>query len=481
MEDVLNNRCQQTKCKTRATFGTEWGKATHCVTHASEEMEDVLGKRCEYEDCKKHPSFGIKWGNPTHCALHALGEMENVKDKRCQNLDCKKQPSFGLQWKTPTHCVEHASADMEDVINRRCHHPKCKTHPSFGVQWQIPTHCAKHASNEMENVVGKRCHYPMCSTHPSFGIEWQKPTHCATHALVTMENMVSKRCEQVGCKTLACFGYEWRVPIHCFKHASNDMKDVVNTRCQHFECDSKPSYGNHLTGRAFCNKHKERGQHWKITICANTKCMKVATQSESGNFPFTYCGNHAPQDFHNFKETPCLKCGFTFLCDNEQFCLVSCSTIYESYVKRTENELNDFLETKNLTFTRDKTLAGTCTKKRPDFVFDTDFGVVVIENDENQHKSHLYENEQSRMVELHQAFGTSVHFIRFNPDKFIQSGTGKRVFVELKERHTNLYIILKKILTTPENFFCAHPGLSMRYMYYDNFDTEAHFDKITFF
>ncbi len=71
-----------------------------------------------------------------------------------------------------------------------------------------------------------------------------------------------------------------------------------------------------------------------------------------------------------------------------------------------------------------------------------------------------------------------VHFIRFNPDRFVQSDTGKRGFVDLGRRHEELFKILKRLLKEPETFFSTHLGLSVRYMYYDNCDTLAHFNDI---
>ena len=107
-----------------------------------------------------------------------------------------------------------------------------------------------------------------------------------------------------------------------------------------------------------------------------------------------------------------------------------------------------------------------CSSRRPDFVFHTDYGVLVFENDENQHKSRACECEQTRMIQLHQDFGESLHFIRFNPDRYRTT----RGFLDLRQRHKKLYEIVKRILKYPQEFFSENNGLSVRYMFYDDCD-----------
>jgi hypothetical protein len=79
------------------------------------------------------------------------------------------------------------------------------------------------------------------------------------------------------------------------------------------------------------------------------------------------------------------------------------------------------------------------------------------------------------MMELHQSYGEAVHFIRFNPDKFNLSTTGKSGYIELPKRHEVLFQLLKRLLREPAKFFGRFPGLSVRYMYYDGCDQEEHF------
>ena len=332
----------------------------------------------------------------------------------------------------------------------------------------------------MDDVLNKRCQESGCKARPTFGFVRGKPTHCAPHKLDGMDDVLNKRCQEPGCKIRPNFGFEWGKPIHCSDHQLCGMSNVATKRCAHDGCEKQNTqYGNHITGRAFCAAHRDKAQHWKLTTCKQSGCRRIATHSQTGSYPFVFCDNHTPDDFSSCIEKRCLICGFEFLCDEEQLCLNTCTAIHQDYVKRTENAMNDFLEKKGLTFVRDGAPAGSCTKRRPDFVFQTEFGVIIVENDENQHKSNLCECEQTRMIALHQAYGEAVHFLRFNPDRFIFSTTGRTGFLELPQRHTELYKLLQKLLKTPQAFFIAHPGLSVRYMYFDNCDTPKHFQQVT--
>jgi hypothetical protein len=100
------------------------------------------------------------------------------------------------------------------------------------------------------------------------------------------------------------------------------------------------------------------------------------------------------------------------------------------------------------------------SNKRPDFLFQTAFGHVIVENDEHCHSKLSAEQEMQRMQEIQAAFQTHVHFIRFNPDLTQQQTT------TIEQRHEMLYETLMHILQEPEAFFNQNPGLSVCYLFY---------------
>jgi hypothetical protein len=475
MWDVIHKTCAYDGCSVQPNYGLEKGRPTHCATHASSGMKNVVSKTCEHQGCSVQPSYGLKKGEATHCATHALPGMKNVVSKTCAYDGCSVIPTYGLEKGRPTHCATHASLGMWNVLNKTCEHQGCSVRPNYGLEKGKATHCATHALSEMWNVKSKTCAYDGCNVKPSYGMAKGKATHCAAHALSEMWDVLSKTCAYDGCSVIPTYGLEKGRPTHCATHASPSMWDVMHQICIHQDCKSRASYGTNLLGKVFCAKHKDIAQHWKVTTCSESRCKRTATHSETGQLPFVYCDNHAPQEYFSCIEQRCKKCGFELLCDEEQMCLVSCSSIHEGYVKRTENAMNDFFEKKSLTFTRDNAPAGSCTRRRPDFVFKTLYGVIIVENDENQHKSYVQDCEVNRMIELHQAFGEAVHFVRFNPDRFLQSATGKTGFVELATRHAAMFDILSRMLSNPQEFFVAFPSLSVRYLFYDNCDLREHF------
>ena len=478
MKNVKDKVCQEPECETRPTYGVEWKKPTHCVSHALEGMKNVKAKRCEHLGCEIQATCGTQWRKPIYCSLHKTDEMKDVINKRCEEIGCETQPIYGFTWGKTLRCALHALDGMKDVKNKKCQDPGCEIQPTYGNDYKHPTHCVSHALEGMKNVINKRCEHLGCEIHATYGFLKNKPIYCSSHSLEGMQDVTTRKvCQEPGCEIKPIFGLIWKNPLFCKAHALEGMKDVSNKTCQDPDCQSRPFYGNHITGRAFCLIHKDPTQHWNLTTCKSESCKRVATHSQTGALPFVFCDKHRPLDFQSAREQRCLDCKFLSICNVDQLC-EDCEKERNGYRKITEDAMNDFLLEKGLVFKRDRAPAGSCTAKRPDFVFQTPFGMLIVENDEHQHNSNLCACEQSRMMELHQSFGEAVHFIRFNPHRFIQSSTGKSGFVKLPRRHGELWKIIQKLLRDPQEFFNRFPYLSVRYMYYDNCDTPVHFNNV---
>ena len=81
----------------------------------------------------------------------------------------------------------------------------------------------------------------------------------------------------------------------------------------------------------------------------------------------------------------------------------------------------DYLDARGLVGQSTDTMVdgGTCGKERPDRVYDFGKYIVVLECDEYQHRERACECEQTRMINIGQAFGgVPVYFIRWNPDPY---------------------------------------------------------------
>jgi hypothetical protein len=81
-----------------------------------------------------------------------------------------------------------------------------------------------------------------------------------------------------------------------------------------------------------------------------------------------------------------------------------------------EKEFSDI----NIRIIHDRIIEGGCSLRRPDILIDLLTHSIIIECDENQHIN--YECENKRMMEIFQDLGSRpMVFIRFNPDKYIDS------------------------------------------------------------
>ena len=94
--------------------------------------------------------------------------------------------------------------------------------------------------------------------------------------------------------------------------------------------------------------------------------------------------------------------------------------------------------------------------------------LLVIETDENQHKSYNAMDEETRYDDLYMAFSGKWVYIRFNPDKYVAKN-GKNKNPMISTRLPVLLDEIKKQVTRIENE--QNKELIERiYMYYDNYD-----------
>jgi len=82
-----------------------------------------------------------------------------------------------------------------------------------------------------------------------------------------------------------------------------------------------------------------------------------------------------------------------------------------------------------------------CSKKRPDIFFNLETHCIIVEIDENQHKSYDESCECSRINEIVNGIGgRPVIIIRYNPDKIRHKK--RKIEIDQKER---VGVLLKKI------------------------------------
>ena len=175
-----------------------------------------------------------------------------------------------------------------------------------------------------------------------------------------------------------------------------------------------------------------------------------------------------------YDSTP-LPCSDVQSCDGLNDILTNgkCSTcdpvIIELRQHAKENNIRDVLRANGLTqFVHDKMLEGPiCGRERPDFQFDCGTHFVYIEVDENQHRSYPCECEQTRMINLVEARGMPVSFIRYNPDVYEPIKGQKKVIIEQREKKLIEYVKYS-MNNSP---IIAGAFANVIYLFYDDYDT----------
>jgi hypothetical protein len=98
-------------------------------------------------------------------------------------------------------------------------------------------------------------------------------------------------------------------------------------------------------------------------------------------------------------------------------------------------------------FVRDKIINNGCSKRRPDLYIDLSTHIIVIENDENQHKEYEEICENKRMMEIFKDFADRpIVFIRFNCDSYLDKNGKKQQSLFTLNSKTGLYTIKNKKL-----------------------------------
>ena len=136
--------------------------------------------------------------------------------------------------------------------------------------------------------------------------------------------------------------------------------------------------------------------------------------------------------------------------------------------KRKEEAVHKYLESAGFTFDRELRVdfCGSSEKRcaRLDFVIYRDFGMAVVEVDEDQHKHEPVSCQTRRMMDVlqqsvQQDSARHIHFIRFNPDAFREGGELQRV--TQTERRERLRAAIERVPTKP---------FEITYLFYDRTD-----------
>ena len=361
---------------------------------------------------------------------------------KCLNDNCNKHANFNVFGLKPLYCSTHKETGMIDVVSKRCAEIDCDVIPSFNFSHEKkPIFCVKHKNIGMIRISDTRCIAPECKKSPCFNLEGeQKALYCSTHKKDNMIDIKNKNCIHECCKVRANFNFVGeKKTLYCFTHKKDNMIDIKHQKCIHECCLVRPNYNydNEVTG-IYCTSHKLDG----MVDVINNRCLTPL------------CFTQPRHDGY------CMRCFMYTFPDKP---------ITRNY-KTKEFSVVDYItkEFPEYVWITDKIIQDGCSKKRPDLLLDLGYQVIIVEIDENQHKTYECSCDNKRIMELSQDVGhRPIVFIRFNPDDYISkegqkvkscwstNGNGINIVSQKckNEWETRLENLKKQIeyWTTPEN------------------------------
>lgn len=138
-------------CKTIASYGfTTDHVPIRCAVHKDELMVNVVSCKCITEGCKSNASFGQLFRKATHCKEHSrVGEFSNTHPK-CKLCNAKAFYS-GKQEDLPQYCAIHAPKGYINLVESKC--------SACGMEDRIPegeTQCYMCRGYKDDNVRKKK-------------------------------------------------------------------------------------------------------------------------------------------------------------------------------------------------------------------------------------------------------------------------------------------------------------------------------------
>ena len=402
---------------------------------------------CNYTDCKKRATYGLKRNEPIRCKLH----KENM-DYCSRICICGiSRPSFNETGETiPICCSSCKKPNMVNVISKTCYYCGCgKANPTYNEPGETKAICCKSCKKpNMVNVVSKKCLCNKTVPHYNFQGE-QKPICCSSCKKPNMVNVKSKRC--LCGKAHPSYNEPGETKAICCKSCKkSNMVDVKSKLCL---CrKARPNYNEPGETKAICCNSCKKPNMVNVN---NKKCPGLI--NDAGVCPFDSGGNTKYNDYcaecfrRNFPTHP---------------------LTFQIRSKTKEIAVRDYINANFEGFQHDKIMTTShcdCSiKRRIDHRYLINNTLLVVETDENQHKSYDKMDEEIRYDDLYMAFSGKWIYIRFNPDKYI-SNKGIRKNPTIASRLP----ILKKEIQNQISRIKNNENtelLERIYMYYDKYD-----------
>ena len=257
-----------------------------------------------------------------------------------------------------------------------------------------------------------------------------------------MVDIKSKRCrgKDGKCEKYAIYNYPGEKKVlYC---NSCKLEKMVNIKCRNCKgnagrCEKQPNYNYSGEKNALycfnCKLEDMVNIYSKICIGKEGNCTKQPVYNYSGENNVLYCNNCKLEGMVDIKSKRCGgQGGMCSTIANKKYngyCTHCFSHMFPDDPltkkirwKTKEIAVRDFINKNYEGFIHDKQLETThcdCTvRRRPDHRKLINNTLLVIETDENQHKSYKEMDEETRYNDLYMAFSGRWVYIRFNPDKY---------------------------------------------------------------
>ena len=257
---------------------------------------------------------------------------------------------------------------------------KCKLKQAlYNYEGLKAEYCGDCRKDGMINVNNKKC--VECKLKQAvYNYEGLKAEYCGDCRKDGMINVKDKKCIECNIKR-PNFNYKDLKPLYCGDCRKDDMVDVLNKRC--IKCNIKqPNY----------NYHNEK----------------------QGLYCFD-CRKNGMIDILNKR---CIECELFYVSKRTNYLCGYCNKYKSKRVKTKEIEVKKLLELNNIEFIHDKQISNKCCYKyRPDFIIDCLYYYLIVEVDEDAHRSYDKMCELIRMNNIQLSLELPTKFIRYNPDK----------------------------------------------------------------
>ena len=380
---------------------------------------------------------------------------------------CGKLACFNIRGETKAlFCSQHKEPHMTDVKHKTCEIDGCEARPIYNIRGEKKARfCSQHKEPNMVNVKSRTCQMVGCYTQPTYNIRGQiRARFCYEHKEPNMINIKNKTCEMDGCDILPTYNIRGQVKARfCYEHKELNMVNVKSKICEADECKILCRYGFLGKGLSRCSSHRQKGMITSPNrICETTSCNNLGAYEHNG---IRYCEDHKPIEAENLGIYKCSSCGLDDILTNGK-CSTCDPIVLQIRRHAKENRVGDVFKVNGLdTFVHDKMLEGPiCGRERPDYQFDCGTHFVYVEVDEHQHRSYACECEQTRMINLVEARGMPVRFIRYNPDAYEPVKGQRKVKLEQREKKLVEYVKYA-IQNSPKDI------ANVLYLFYDEYDT----------